>query len=113
MRGVTDATHASRPPPAADAERLLGGIDLAQTLQAGRLVQQPGLLAAADGGAVLLPMAERLPPHTVAHMAQAQDRGAVLSRGGHEERPARFAMVALDESEADETGLARCRATAA
>ncbi len=93
-------------PAQVDDERLLGGIDLAQTLQLGRLVQQPGLLAAADGGAVLLPMAERLPPQTVAHMAQAQDRGAVLGCGGQEERPARFAMVALDESEADEAGLA-------
>ena len=31
-------------------DRLLGGLDLAATLQAGRLVAQKGLLAEADGG---------------------------------------------------------------
>jgi magnesium chelatase subunit D len=93
-------------PAQVDDERLLGGIDLAQTLQLGRLVQQEGLLAQAEGGAVLLPMAERLPSQTVAHIAQAHDRGLVVSQGCGAERPARFAMVALDESEESEPGLA-------
>ena len=93
-------------PARVDDERLLGGIDLAQTLQCGRLVQQQGLLAQAHGGLLLLPMAERLPTQTVAHIAQAQDRGVVHSQGGHAVQPARFAIVALDESEDDEAGLA-------
>jgi len=93
-------------PAQVDDERLLGGIDLAQTLQSGKLVQQPGLLAQADGGIVLLPMAERLPPQTVAHMAQAQDRGLVQGQTVSSERRTRFAMVALDESEDDEPRLA-------
>ncbi|RFO97061.1 hypothetical protein DIC66_11295 [Rhodoferax lacus] len=93
-------------PTQVDDERLLGGLDLAQTLQRGRLVQQPGLLAQANGGALLLPMAERLPTQTIAHIAQAHDRGLMHSQGGHAAQPARFAIVALDESDADEAGLA-------
>ncbi len=93
-------------PAQVDDQRLLGGIDLAQTLQHGRLVQQPGLLAQADGGAVLLPMAERVSAQTLAHIAQAQDRGLVHSQDGQHAQAARFAVVALDESEADEAGLA-------
>ena len=93
-------------PTQVDDERLLGGLDLAQTLQCGRLVLQPGLLAQADGGALLLPIAERLPTQTIAHIAQAHDRSLVHSRGGHAAQPARFAIVALDESDADEAGLA-------
>ncbi len=96
-----------RVPAQVDDERLLGGIDLAQTLQYGRLVQQQGLLAQAHGGLLLLPMAERLPTQTVAHIAQAQDLGVVHSQGGHAVQPARFAIVALDESEGEETGLAQ------
>ena len=46
-------------PNQVDDERLLGGIDLAQTLQSSRLVQQAGLLAQAHGGTIVLPMAER------------------------------------------------------
>ena len=92
-------------PNQVDDERLLGGIDLAQTLHSGRLVQQTGLLAQADGGLVLLPMAERLAPQTLAHITQAQDRGCVQARDGHGIRPARFCVVALDEAEEDEAGL--------
>ena len=92
-------------PNQVDDERLLGGIDLAQTLQASRLVQQTGLLAQADGGIVLLPMAERLAPHSLAHITQAQDRGSVHARDGHAISPSHFSIVALDESEEDEAGL--------
>jgi magnesium chelatase subunit D len=98
--------HTVKIPAQVDDQRLLGGIDLAQTLQCGRLVQQPGLLAQADGGAVLLPMAERLSAQTVAQIAQAQDRGLVHSQDGQQTQAARFGVVALDESEADEAGLA-------
>lgn len=92
-------------PNQVDDERLLGGIDLAQTLQSGRLVQQSGLLAQADGGLVLLPMAERLASQTLAHITQAQDRGNVSAHNAEAPSPARFGVVALDESEEDEAGL--------
>ena len=41
-------------------DRLLGGLDLAATLRAGRPMPQRGLLAEADGGVLVLAMAERL-----------------------------------------------------
>ena len=93
-------------PNQVDDERLLGGIDLAQTLQSSRLVQQAGLLAQAHGGTLVLPMAERLPVHTVAHIAQAQDRGMVHARDAQMDTESRFGIVALDESEEDESGIA-------
>lgn len=60
-----------------DSERLLGGIDLAATLQGGRSVWRPGLLETAQDGVVLLPMAERIDENIAAHIAQAMDIGAL------------------------------------
>ncbi len=87
-----------------DLDRLIGGIDLTATLQLGRPVAQRGLLAEADGGAVLLSMAERVSASTAAHLAAALDAGEVAcARHGVETRsPARFGVVALDEGGADE-----------
>ncbi len=80
-------------------DRLLGGIDLAATLQAGRPVAQQGVLAQADGGIVLLAMAERLPGSALAHWTSAMDQGELrIERDGLSLRcPARFGVVALDE----------------
>ncbi len=93
-----------RLPLAIRDERLLGGLDLAATLQAGRPVAQRGLLAESDGGVVLVAMAERLPPATAARIAGALDRGEVLvERDGIALRHAtRFGVVALDESLPDD-----------
>jgi magnesium chelatase subunit D len=95
-------------PQHAGEDRLLGGLDLAATLAAGRPVAQRGLLAEADGGLVLLAMAERLPPATVAHVCAALDAGeVVLERQGLAQRlPARIGAVALDESIDDEEPVA-------
>lgn len=80
-------------------DRLLGGLDLAATLAAGKPVMQRGLLAESDGGVAVLAMAERARPNTVAHVAAALDTGElVLERDGFAARqPARFGVVALDE----------------
>ena len=48
--------------------RLLGGLDLNATLLAGRPVSERGLLAEADGGVLLLAMAERLSSATTVHV---------------------------------------------
>jgi magnesium chelatase subunit D len=64
--------------------RLLGGLDLAATLAAGRPVAERGLLAEAAGGVLLLPMAERTPAGLAARLALALDAGTL-------------ALVALDE----------------
>ncbi len=73
----------------ADA-RLLGGLDLAATLQAGRPIMERGLLAEAEGGVLLLAMAERIPGGLAARLGAALDGG----RGPM--------LVALDEGADDD-----------
>jgi magnesium chelatase subunit D len=89
--------------------RLLGGLDLTATLSAGRPVAERGVLAEADGGAVVLPMAERVPAATAARLAQVMDAGAVrIERDGMAlSECARFVLAALDESVEDEPPEAR------
>lgn len=90
----------------ADA-RLLGGLDLAATLRAGRPVAQQGLLAQCDGGVLLLAMAERLTAGTAARLAAVLDTQQVaMERDGLTQRPsARLGLVALDEGLADDEQL--------
>ncbi len=85
--------------------RLLGGLDLAATLNAGHPVAEAGLLEECDLGVLLLAMAERVRPGTAAHIAQALDRGvAVAERDGMAlTAPARFGAVLFDEGLDDET----------
>ena len=85
-------------------ERLLGGLDLAATLAAGRPVAARGVLAETDGGILLLAMAERLPASTAAHLGAVLDTGqVVLERDGLTLRtPARCGIVALDEGLAED-----------
>ena len=89
-------------------ERLLGGLDLAATLQAGRAVGQRGVLADSDGGVLVLAMAERLEPATVARLSSVIDRGVVSAErdGVTLRHAARFGVVALDEGAADDEVLA-------
>ena len=78
---------------------LLGGLDLGATLNAGRPVAQIGLLASADGGVVVLAMAERVALGTAARLAAVLDTQEVsIERDGLAlKRSARLGMVALDE----------------
>lgn len=89
-------------------DRLIGGLDLVATLAQGRSVAQRGLLADADGGLVVVCMAERLPARVAAQLAGAIDRGEVLvEREGFAARhAARIGVLALDEAEADDAPLA-------
>ncbi len=82
---LPEGTPWHRMPAAIDDIALLGGIDLAATLAAGRPIAEKGLLARAAGGIVVAAMAERLPPGTAARIAQALDAGGGLG------------IVALDE----------------
>jgi len=101
-------TPVRRLPPGSDADRLLGGLDIALTLAHGRPAARPGLLAEADGGIVVAAMAERLPPATAGLLAMALDEGmAALERDGLGLRhPADFGLLALDEGEPEETAPA-------
>ena len=78
---------------------LLGGLDLGATLSAGRPIAQQGVLAHADGGVVMLAMAERVSPGTAARLAAVLDTQEVaIERDGLALRlPARLGVVALDE----------------
>lgn len=104
LRGVLPLeTPLRRVPCHVEDSRLLGGLDLPATLQAGRPVVERGILAEADGGVVLMAMAERLSPHMAGRLASVLDHGTVrLERDGFARTlPARVGMVALDEG-ADE-----------
>jgi magnesium chelatase subunit D len=85
-------------------DRLLGGLDLVATLRAGRPVVEQGLLAAADGGLVVVAGAERMGTLVAARLATASESGeVVVERDGVTSRsPARFVIAALDEGSADD-----------
>ena len=93
-----------RIPPNIDAERLIGGLDLAATLSSGMARVQAGVLSEADGGVVIMPMAERMASTIATTLAAALDDGEIaVERDGLALRlPARIGVVLLDEGEADE-----------
>ncbi|MEQ8412214.1 MAG: magnesium chelatase subunit D [Erythrobacter sp.] len=76
-----------RMPGHVDDERLLGGIDIAASLAAGRPVAQAGLIEEAAGGALVAPMAERIEDSVAGRLAQALD-----------DRDSAPALVLLDDS---------------
>jgi magnesium chelatase subunit D len=104
---LDDAQPWRRMPAHIGDERLLGGLDLTATLQAGRPVAQRGLLAECDGGLLLLPMAERLSAATAARLAQVLDSGEIgAEREGIAQRwPCRIGIVAFDEGRDDDPAL--------
>ena len=103
--------HALKPdtvkiPANIDTERLLGGLDLATTLQLGRPTMLQGILAHASGQLLICPMAERLPSATASILTQVLDTGRVNSLVGHSTESTRFGVVAIDESLPQESALA-------
>jgi magnesium chelatase subunit D len=84
--------------------RLLGGLDLAASLSAGRPIAQAGLLAEANGGIIILPMAERVESQMIARIAAVLDSGAlrVAREGITMARATRFGIVAMDEGASEE-----------
>ena len=86
-------------------DRLLGGLDLAASLASGQRISERGVLAAADGGLLIVPLAERLPVPLAARVASAMDRGGVLvERDGLTLTvSSQFGVIAFDEGvDADE-----------
>lgn len=93
------ATPWRRLPLGVSDGRLLGGLDLAATLKTGRPVAERGILLEADGGIILLAMAERLSLETAARLNSVLDSGELmLERDGFTLRSqVRVGMIALDE----------------
>jgi magnesium chelatase subunit D len=85
----------TRLPPGSSVANLIGGVDIAATAAKGSLQRQQGLLTSAEGGVLLVPMAERLDPALAAMVASAMDQP---SRNG-------FLLIAIDESLDDEAAL--------
>ena len=96
---LPDATPMRRIPLNINDTALLGGLDLGATLSSGRPVAQQGVLASADGGVVVLAMAERVTTGTAARLAAVLDTHevAIEREGLALRRAARVGMVALDE----------------
>lgn len=89
-------------------DEIIGGLDLVATLNSRQPVARPGILAEADGGVVLLAMAERLDAQAVAHICAALDQGTVaVERDGLMLRSsARIGVVALDEGDTPDEATA-------
>ncbi|MDG5496907.1 VWA domain-containing protein [Niveispirillum sp. BGYR6] len=108
---ITQATPTLKLPPGATAAALCGHLDMSRSLKRGRLIWDSGILAAADGGILLIPMAERLEAGAAAIIAAAMDTGTCpalrpSAEGG--QQPSRFAVVALDEAAEPEEMLPAC-----
>lgn len=93
-----------RLPRHAGDDRLLGGLDLAATLAAGKPIAERGVLAACDGGVAVLTMAERMSAGAAARVCAVLDTAEVaIAREGLDLRHrARLCIVALDEGLADD-----------
>ena len=75
MTGLRPEAAMRKMPVGISDDRLLGGLDLAATLAAGRAVYGSGILAESKGGFLVVAMAERLSPGTAAHLAASIDAG--------------------------------------
>jgi magnesium chelatase subunit D len=80
-----------RLPAHVDDERLLGGIDIAASLAAGKPVETKGILAEAEGAVLVVPMAERMDEALAGRLAQALDEK-------------RVALILLDDARAADEG---------
>ena len=104
---LPDKTPMRRLPLSVSEQRLLGGLDLSATLRAGRPIAETGVLAEADGGVLLLPMAERIDPRNLNHLATTLDTGEVVTArdGVSQTLSARLGMIAFDEGLEEGEGL--------
>ena len=94
-----DGTAFRKMPVQIADDRLIGGLDLTASLASGRVIAQRGLMAEADGGMLVLPMAERLQPIAVSRLSEALDTHSIrVERDGiGTTHDARIGVLALDE----------------
>jgi magnesium chelatase subunit D len=78
-------------PLSIDEDRLIGGLDIAATLAAGRPVHSAGLLDEARGGVLIIARAERIPIGLAGRIGATMDEGGLnlllFDDGGEDERP--------------------------
>lgn len=91
LRRLLPERRIFRLPPHIGADRLAGSLDVAETLRTGKPVHDPGLLAAARGGTLLITSAERLTPSKAGFIAAAVD-----------EHPGDYLLLVCDEGQDDE-----------
>lgn len=105
QRALPDGAPLRRVPSSVTPDRLYGGVDLAATLSTGRLVSERGVLAAADGGVIVVPMAERLSIAARTALCEVLDHAEVqVARDGiGEQHAARVCAIIMDESIDDES----------
>ena len=105
QRALPDGAPLRRVPSSVTPDRLYGGVDLAATLSTGTLVAERGVLAAADGGVIVVPMAERLSVAARTALCEVLDHAEVqVARDGiSEQHAARICAVIMDESTDDES----------
>ena len=99
-------TGASRP-GISDA-RLTGGLDIGASLEAGRPVVETGVLAAADGGVLVVSHGRTLAAVRRGHHRHDDGQRCGLAASAtacRAESPARFALLALDEGDGDDEPL--------
>ncbi len=103
---IAPGIHFQKIPLQIQDEQLLGGLDLEATLQYGKPAYSTGLLAKSHSGFIVLPMAERISPHTIAHILQVVDRGEVRHpQKTAELSPCAFGMIAFDEGIAPDESM--------
>jgi magnesium chelatase subunit D len=92
-----------RMPASISDDRLAGGLDVVATIRAGRPVAEPGVLALAGGGVLVLAMAERASPRVAARVAAVLDSDKVVIERATFAYPseAGVGLVALDEGRDD------------
>ena len=80
-------------------DRLLGGMDITQSMRLGKPVSSTGVLAECHNKTIVLPMAERLPNEYAGHWCAALDSGQVnVARDGiNHTSDAAITVIAMDE----------------
>lgn len=108
---ITGPTPTMRLPPGATATALCGHLDITRSTGSGRVVWDSGILAAAHGGILVIPMAERLDAGAAAMITEAMDTRVCPSlrpTTPAARQPSRFTVVALDEAAEPEERLPSC-----
>lgn len=91
-------------PVGTDADRLLGGLDIAATLSSGKRRFLPGFLSEADGCIMIMRSPDRHEPETISQICQAMDEGGVrIERDGWSKwQASSFGILICDDSEEEE-----------